>query len=90
MLRFTIRDVLWLMVVVAVAPTLWLGWSRETANLKADHAAKVAKLRHERGVTLKGMWKEYTKLLSKSKKQEAELERLKATSQSGAPDEKLR
>ena len=45
--RFKIRDLLWLMVVVGMALTLWLGWSRESARLKAANAARVAKLEKE-------------------------------------------
>ena len=33
MLRFTIRDVLWLTVVVAVALTLGLGWLRDRQRI---------------------------------------------------------
>ena len=35
-MRFTIRDLLWLTALVAVALTLWIGWSRETAALRAE------------------------------------------------------
>jgi hypothetical protein len=44
MFRFTIRDVLWLTVAVAVALTLWLGWSREIATLRKESAAREAML----------------------------------------------
>ena len=47
MFRFTIRDVLWLMVVVAVALTLWLGWTRETATLREESAVREAKLQND-------------------------------------------
>jgi hypothetical protein len=73
--RFTIRDVLWLMVVVAVALTLWLGWSRETAKLKKENAAREAKL-HQ---AMKGMWKDYSALMVKTKKQQ--------DAQKASPDE---
>ncbi len=36
MFRFTIRDLLWLMVVVSVALSLWLGWSRDVAKIRVE------------------------------------------------------
>ena len=45
--QFTIRDILWLTVVAAVVLTLWLAWSRETAALREETAAREAKLRDE-------------------------------------------
>ena len=36
MFRFTIRDLLWLIVVVGISLVIWIGWSREVATLKQD------------------------------------------------------
>ena len=44
MLRFTIRDVLWLTVVVAVALSLWLGWSRESAKWQSEKLSLIGQL----------------------------------------------
>jgi hypothetical protein len=81
MIRFTIRDMLWLTAVVAVALTLWLGWSRETAKLREESASQEAKLREEvaaeraKGMEkFKGLVKEHTRLMVKSNMQEALLE----------------
>jgi hypothetical protein len=46
MFRFTIRDMLWLTVVVAVAITLGLGWSRESTTLRKQ--ANEAQLERDR------------------------------------------
>jgi hypothetical protein len=85
MFRFTIRDVLWLTVVVGVALSLWLGWSRETARLREESAAREAKLRDEvaaeRDKANEKMSRAIRELMMKSKVQEAQwkaqFERLK-------------
>src|SRR5260221_6800921 len=45
--QFTIRDILWLTVIVAVALTLWLRWSRETVVMQEESAAREEKLRDQ-------------------------------------------
>jgi hypothetical protein len=65
MFRFTIRDVLWLTVVVAVALTLWLGWSREIAALREDGAARETKLR-DQVLAERDLWKTKTTELMKA------------------------
>jgi len=40
MFRFAIRDVLWLMVLVAVTLGLGLGWWRDRSRLAADNEAQ--------------------------------------------------
>jgi len=46
MFRFTIRDILWLTVVVAVALAILLRWSREIAMLRVE-APREAKLQND-------------------------------------------
>jgi len=80
MFRFTIRDVLWLTVVVGVALTIWLGWSREIATLREESATTlrnaVAAERDKAKKTMSGFAEAYRKELIKSKLQESALERL--------------
>jgi hypothetical protein len=71
--------------VVAVALSLWLGWSRETAMLREESAAREAKLQNgvaaerDKGIEkMRGLALEHSKLMVKSKMQEALLERLGA------------
>ena len=72
-MRFTIRDILWLTVVVAAALTLWLGWSRETATLRDEVAAE-----RDKGIQkLKGIASAHGDLMVKSKMQEAIADRLR-------------
>jgi hypothetical protein len=65
MFRFTIRDVLWLTVVVAAALTLWLGWSREIAALREAGAARETKLR-DQVLAERDLWKTKTRELMKA------------------------
>ena len=81
MFRFTIRDVLWLTVVVAVVLTLWLGWSRGIATLMAESAVREAKLQNDLAAErdkakerVRELAAEYRKAMVKSKIQEAVLE----------------
>ena len=80
-MRFSIRDVLWLTALVAVTLALWLGWSREVARLKADHAARVAKLEkeyqhaHEQfAESWNAQYAEYTRVRAQLRKHEAQSE----------------
>jgi hypothetical protein len=75
-MRFTIRDVLWLTVVAAVAIALWLGWSREVATLREENVAKVVAERDKANRKTSDFAEAYRKLLIKSKLQESALERL--------------
>jgi hypothetical protein len=76
MFRFTIRDVLWLTVVVGVALTLWIGRSREIAAIREKSAAREAK-RNERTAADYEQWRtswnalhsEYTKVRAQLEKQ---------------------
>ena len=80
MFRFTIRDVLWLTVVVAVALTLWLGWSREIAMLREESATKlrneIAAERDKAQKKISSFAEAYRKERIKSELQESALERL--------------
>ena len=80
MFHFTIRDVLWMTVVVAVALTLWLGWSRDSAKLRDESAAREAKLQNDVAAErvkgkerMRGLAAEYRKAMMKLKVQEAAL-----------------
>jgi hypothetical protein len=82
MFRFTIRDVLWLTVVVAVAITLWLGWSRETSMLRKQNTALEVKLtdevaaeRAKAAEKTRELLKKHLEVTVKAKMQEAVLER---------------
>jgi len=55
MFRFTIRDVLWLTVVVA----LWLGWGLDRIALNKAHRETAQKLRDARG------WEDRAQALAK-------------------------
>jgi hypothetical protein len=56
-MRFTIRDVLWLMVVVALIATLWLNqqsvrkervsWARERDAIKTELGAEIRSIKRE-------------------------------------------
>jgi len=74
--RFTIRDVLWLMVVVGVALSMWLGWSRDAAALrKAIISEKeVAAERDKVKKQFTALASRYSKLLVKSRLQDSALE----------------
>ncbi len=80
MFRFTIRDVLWMTVVVAVALSLWLGWSREVVALREESATTlrnaVAAERDKAQKKVSDFAEAYRKELIKSKLQESALERL--------------
>lgn len=83
-MRFTIRDVLWLTAVVAVALALHLGWSREVARMRAANAAQVAKIRgevvaeREKAKTrMSAILSRQLDLMVKSKKLEAQVGRLR-------------
>ena len=60
MFRFSIRDVLWLTVVVGLG-TAWIVQGRELANIKAKAAVDVARIRNlivflkENGYSVPGM-----------------------------------
>jgi predicted Holliday junction resolvase-like endonuclease len=76
MFRFTIRDVLWLTVVVAVALTFWLGWSRNIAKLREESAAREAKLNEQAAadneqmrINWNALHSEYTKVRVQLQKQ---------------------
>ena len=57
MLRFTIRDMLWLMVVVAVGATLWLNqqslrkervsWTKERDDIETKLGAEIREIKRE-------------------------------------------
>ena len=81
MFRFTIRDVLWLTVVVAIVLALWLGWTRDTVLLQRESAVREAKLRDEASAEREVMRKkldevrlEWSKAMIKAKVYEAEAE----------------
>jgi hypothetical protein len=83
MFRFTIRDVLWLTVVVAIALALWLGWSRELAALREQSAVQEAMLRDEAAIErekmqtkLRELQSLYTKSMVQSKIHEEKAGRL--------------
>jgi hypothetical protein len=84
MFRFTIRDMLWLTVVVAVMLALWIGRSREIAALREESAAREAKLRDEVAAERDKAMSAYRELIIKSKMQEATLERVRAKVKSAA------
>jgi hypothetical protein len=75
MFRFTIRDLLWLMVVVGLALSLWLGWSRDVAKLKKESEKEIAAERDQSKKKMSGLAEAYRKAMIKSKLQEAALER---------------
>ncbi len=75
MFRFTIRDLLWLMLVVSITLGLWLGWSREVANLKRQQI----KQKHECAKQFKGLFREFQRLEVKAKKPVAQFENLKSS-----------
>ena len=55
MFRFTIRDVLWLTVVVALALGLGLGWWRERSQLAAESEARHFRI-YELTMEMKGRY----------------------------------
>jgi len=62
--QFTIRDILWLTVIVAVAISLWLRWLKEKVSLQEENAARETKLRDD-AVAERDLWKKKTAAILK-------------------------